>query len=88
MGSECVQRFKGVTSDFNYCPWFILGHYKPDLSLVPHNGNTSPVGFIQMIAFAVIASLWAYEGWTNLNTVAGEMKNPQRNLPRALILSV
>ncbi len=64
------------------------GHYKPDLSLVPHNGNTSPVGFIQMIAFAVIASLWAYEGWTNLNTVAGEMKNPQRNLPRALILSV
>lgn len=64
------------------------GHYTPNLSLVPRTGSTSPVSFIQMIAFAVIASLWAYEGWTNLNTVAGEMKNPQRNLPRALILSV
>lgn len=66
------------------------GHYTPNLSLVPHTGtgSTSPVGFIQMVAFAVIASLWAYEGWTNLNAVAGEMKNPQRNLPRALILSV
>lgn len=66
------------------------GHYTPNLSLVPHtgSGSTSPVGFIQMVAFAVIASLWAYEGWTNLNAVAGEMKNPQRNLPRALILSV
>lgn len=41
-----------------------------------------------MVSFAVIASLWAYEGWTNLNTVAGEMKNPQKNLPKALILSV
>ncbi|GAX09142.1 amino acid permease [Secundilactobacillus silagincola] len=64
------------------------GHYTPNLSLTPRNGSTSPVDFIQMMAFAVIASLWAYEGWTNLNTVAGEMKNPQRNLPRALILSV
>ncbi|MTV82764.1 APC family permease [Secundilactobacillus folii] len=64
------------------------GHYDPNLTLAPHTGHVSPVGFIQMLAFAVIASLWAYEGWTNLNAVAGEMKNPQRNLPRALILSV
>ena len=43
---------------------------------------------IGMIAFATVASLWAYEGWTNLNPVAEEMKNPGRDLPRALILGI
>lgn len=64
------------------------GHYTPRWSVVQQPKGGSAVDFIQMIAFAVIASLWAYEGWTNLNTVAGEMKEPQKNLPRALILSV
>ena len=30
----------------------------------------------------------AYEGWTNLNTVAGEMKRPKRDLPLAIIISM
>jgi APA family basic amino acid/polyamine antiporter len=29
--------------------------------------------------------LWAYDGWNNVTLVAGEVQNPQRNLPRALI---
>ena len=41
-----------------------------------------------MIAFATVATLWAYEGWTNLNPVAEEMKNPGRDLPKALILGI
>ena len=47
--------------------------------------NTS---VFSMIALAVVASLWAYEGWTNLNTVAEEMKNPRKNLPLALIIGI
>ena len=34
---------------------------------------------------ALIAALWAYDGWNDLTMVAGEVKNPQRNLPIALI---
>ncbi|MDF7639244.1 amino acid permease [Lactobacillus sp. ESL0791] len=65
------------------------GKFSPDLSLSMHNAGTNNIfSLISMVSFAVIASLWAYEGWTNLNTVAGEMKNPQKNLPKALILSV
>ncbi len=44
--------------------------------------------YISVIGFATFASLWAYEGWTNLNTVAGEMKKPKRDLPMAIILSL
>lgn len=65
-----------------------LGHYTPEWGFVSQSAPSDFGGFIRMIAFAVIGSLWAYEGWTNLNTVAGEMKEPQKNLPRALILSV
>ncbi|MDF7668703.1 amino acid permease [Lactobacillus sp. ESL0703] len=65
-----------------------FGHYTPNLSLSFPAGKGNVIDIIQMVAFAVIASLWAFEGWTNLNTVAGEMKNPQKNLPKALILSV
>ncbi|HWZ12303.1 MAG TPA: amino acid permease [Acidobacteriaceae bacterium] len=37
---------------------------------------------------ALIAALWAYDGWNDLNMVAGEIRNPQRNIPIALIAGV
>jgi basic amino acid/polyamine antiporter, APA family len=42
------------------------------------------VGFGGFIA-AMLGALWAYDGWNNVTLVAGEVQNPQRNLPRALI---
>jgi basic amino acid/polyamine antiporter, APA family len=37
---------------------------------------------------ALIASLWAYDGWNDLNMVAGEVKRPERSIPIALIVGV
>lgn len=37
---------------------------------------------------AMLAALWAYEGWGVMPMIAGEVKNPQRNIPRALILGM
>ena len=65
-----------------------LGKQTPDLSLVPEGTDVSFGGMLGMIAFATVATLWAYEGWTNLNPVAEEMKNPGRDLPRALIIGI
>lgn len=41
-------------------------------------------GFAGFFA-ALVAALWAYDGWNNVSMVASEIKNPQRNLPIALI---
>ncbi|MCG8608010.1 amino acid permease [bacterium] len=35
---------------------------------------------------ALVAVSWAFDGWNNISYVAGEIKDPGRNLPRSLIL--
>ncbi len=44
-------------------------------------------GFPGASAFGamVLSALWAYDGWNNLPMAAGEVRDPQRNLPRATL---
>jgi amino acid transporter len=37
------------------------------------------------IGLALVSVLWAYDGWADLSFASGEVKDPQRNLPRAII---
>jgi APA family basic amino acid/polyamine antiporter len=37
---------------------------------------------------ALVAALWAYDGWNDLNQVGGEIHHPERNIPIALIAGV
>ena len=37
---------------------------------------------------ALVAALWAYDGWNDLNMVSGEIRDPERNIPIALIFGV
>lgn len=48
-------------------------------------GTPTGQGFIAGFGLAMVSALWAYDGWNNLGMVAGEVSNPQRNMPRALI---
>ncbi|MBV9574126.1 MAG: amino acid permease [Acidobacteriales bacterium] len=45
----------------------------------------SSIGGISGFVVALVSALWAYDGWNDLNMVAGEIRNPQRNIPLALI---
>jgi APA family basic amino acid/polyamine antiporter len=46
----------------------------------------SHAGLLTAFGVATVSALWAYDGWNNLSMVAGEVKNPQRNVPLALIV--
>jgi APA family basic amino acid/polyamine antiporter len=35
---------------------------------------------------AMISALWAYDGWIDVTLTAGEFKDPQRNVPRSLLI--
>jgi APA family basic amino acid/polyamine antiporter len=42
-------------------------------------------GLLGAFLAALAAALWAYDGWEDLNLVGSEVKDPQRNFPRALV---
>ena len=48
-------------------------------------GVAITTGGMAGFAAAMLGALWAYDGWNNITFLAGEVKNPARNLPLALI---
>jgi amino acid transporter len=53
------------------------GHFTPIMP--PGSFSIAPFGL------ALVSVLWAYDGWADLAFISGEVKDPARNLPRALI---
>src|SRR5437667_464154 len=53
-----------------------------------HFSRVAGGGAVQSASFglALVSVLWAYDGWGDLSFVGGEVRNPERNLPRALVL--
>src|SRR5574341_2338987 len=59
-----------------------------------HPGTAAPGGMLGQRApvsvspflLAMVSILWAYDGWADLAFVGGEVRDPQRTLPRALLL--
>jgi basic amino acid/polyamine antiporter, APA family len=47
-----------------------------------------PVASITVVAAALVAVLWTYEGWQSATYSVGEMDEPARVLPRGLIVGV
>lgn len=56
----------------------------PELAMDPAGMSFGSI--IIGFGVALVAVAWAFDGWNNVNFVAGEIKNPRRNLPLALIL--
>src|ERR1035437_774048 len=48
----------------------------------------SPEQLISALGVGLIAVFWAYDGWVYVTWVAGEVKNPRRNIPLAMVLGV
>lgn len=69
---------------------FLLNKIQPE-NLQPM-WTSPPAGgtftFWKLIGVAMIAVLWPYDGWINLGPVAEEIREPQRNVPRALMLGL
>ena len=48
---------------------------------------TAPGGIAGFMA-ALVAALWAFDGWADLTMLGGEIRRPERSIPIALILGV
>ena len=47
--------------------------------------ETTSLNLISLIGLALAGAFWAYDGWNNVTFVAGEIKEPQRNVPLGLL---
>jgi len=70
---------------------FLLGkgdwsHFNPHG--VPLSMGLGPAQLISALGVGLIAVFWAYDGWVYITWVAGEVKDPRRNVPRAMVLGV
>ena len=52
------------------------------------NYGSASYSFFGGFAAAMLGALWGYDGWDNLTFVAGEVKDPKRNIPLAIIGSM
>ncbi|MGH9902644.1 MAG: APC family permease, partial [Pyrinomonadaceae bacterium] len=67
-----------VLGVFLFAPGVSWGELSSDL-------RTQGLTFTQAFGAAMLAALWAYDGWNNMPMAAGEVREPGRNVPRALI---
>jgi APA family basic amino acid/polyamine antiporter len=59
--------------------------FRADLSLwQPVWQSASETSFWRALGIAFVAVMWPYDGWINVGPVAEDLKDPQRNVPRAL----
>ena len=59
----------------------LLAFFEQPSSPIRSTSGDSPVAW----GGAFLAVLWAYDGWYNLTNLSGEVEEPDRNLPLALI---
>ncbi len=84
--------FFGVTLGRNHAAMSAnFGHFRAGLN--PHTlhplaagGGVAMVGLVTMLAVVQTGSLFSADAWNNVTFTAGEVRNPQRNLPLSLVL--
>jgi basic amino acid/polyamine antiporter, APA family len=72
---------------------FGLSYSAPEAVANPAENMVPPAAlngtaFFTALFGAMLSAFWAYDGWSNLTYVTGEIKNPKRNLPLAIIIGV
>jgi basic amino acid/polyamine antiporter, APA family len=55
---------------------------------IPGTATADGASLAGFFGLAMVAVFFAYDGWTNVVTVGSEIRNPSRNLPRAMLLGV
>lgn len=57
------------------------------VSLAPNTGDTG-INFFVALGAGLLATMFAYDGWIHVGNIAGEMKNPKRDLPLAITIGL
>lgn len=89
LGSKIAGQFQSITLVFKLIPLaliIVFGLLQPggvEVSLFPVSPGHDATWATAMGA-GLLGTMYAYDGWIHVGNIAGEMKNPSRDLPRAI----
>lgn len=58
------------------------------ISLFPMTPHSEHGNVFQALGSGLLAAMFAYDGWISVGNIAGEMKNPEKDLPKAISLGL
>ena len=62
----------------------LLLHEKQPVTFLPHSGDTMSI-FSGAFAVSLVWVMYSYSGWNASSYIIGEVKDPERNVPRSLL---
>ena len=92
LGAKAGGILQSVTTVAKLIPLFLIVIFgflhegDVQLSLVPFSPENSSV--ITSLGAGVLSAMFAYDGWIHVGNIAGEMKNPKKDLPKAIVLGL
>ena len=54
----------------------------------PIQSPTGSYGYYSVFFAAMLSAFWAYDGWLNVAFISGEIRNPGKNIPLAMLIGV
>ncbi|MDU4436095.1 MAG: amino acid permease [Pluralibacter gergoviae] len=92
-GNSAASLFQNTATVLKFIPIKLIIVYGLFINDAPLKIQFEPIlseshPFWQGLAISVMATLYATDGWCNASVIAGEMKNPGRDLPKAIIFGI
>jgi len=91
LGSKASGRIQTVATICKLIPIIaiiVFGLLQPNpttIELFPNSSSSTSSTPLAALGAAMLAAMYGYDGWSNVGTIAGEMKNPKKDLPRAIL---
>lgn len=89
ISTKLVSKMQGIITIAKLIPIIaiiFLGFIKGTAKGVTLNITSSST--ISGFGAALLGTLWAYDGWISVGNMAGELKNPKKDLPRSIIIGL
>lgn len=93
LGSKVSGHVQSFTTLFKLIPIILIiifglfAKSKVNVSLLPVTAGKN-LGFANALGHGLLATMFAYDGWLHVGNIAGEMKNPKKDLPKAILLGL
>lgn len=94
LGAKTSGAMQSVTLVAKLVPIFaiilfgLLADTKVPVELFPVTAGAHTGGMVTALGAGLLATMFAYDGWIHVGNIAGELKNPSRDLPKAIGLGM